>query len=145
MRVIANRHHGFGQLFQYWRKLARRQDRASMKAMKNNPGYQFRLARQLRGLSQSKLAAMAGVHPAEISHIECGRRLPSLATIIKLSDALAVNIDYLIGRKCIIVPAGPKVTTLLYEYFGAMTAEDQGTLFAIAEAMVKRRKLAQKN
>jgi transcriptional regulator with XRE-family HTH domain len=39
---------------------------------------QLRSARKQRKLSQTQLAARAGLQPSEISHFEAGRRSPSL-------------------------------------------------------------------
>ena len=54
--------------------------------------------RESRGWSQSDLAKRAGLQPAAISHFETAQRSPSFENLRKLSDALSVSIDYLIGR-----------------------------------------------
>lgn len=54
--------------------------------------------REARGWSQSDLAKKAGLQPAAISHFETAQRSPSFENLRKLSDALSVSIDYLIGR-----------------------------------------------
>ncbi len=58
----------------------------------------LRNARDSRGLSQADLARKTGLQPAAISHFETGQRTPSFANLRKLSDALNVSIDYLLGR-----------------------------------------------
>jgi transcriptional regulator with XRE-family HTH domain/Zn-dependent peptidase ImmA (M78 family) len=49
------------------------------------------------GLNQTELAKRAGLHPPAISQYESGARNPSYEALIKLSNALEVNVDYLIS------------------------------------------------
>jgi len=62
--------------------------------------FQHRLqaARELRKLTQSQLAATAGLPPSSVSHFEAGARKPSFDTLKRLASALAVTTDYLLGR-----------------------------------------------
>lgn len=55
-------------------------------------------ARRLRDMNQEKLAEKAGLKPAAISHFETGARKPSFDNLRKLSQALTVSIDYLMGK-----------------------------------------------
>jgi len=45
------------------------------------------------GLSQTRLAAKAGVNPATVNQIERGARTPSALTLQKLANALGVGIE----------------------------------------------------
>ena len=54
-------------------------------------------ARMNRGLTQKGLANLCGLRPSAISHFESGRRTPSIKNLVKLSKALCVSSDYLIG------------------------------------------------
>ncbi|MGA7712518.1 MAG: FCD domain-containing protein [Rhizomicrobium sp.] len=56
-------------------------------------------ARNSRGLSQRQLGALSTVQSSAIAHFESGRRLPTLATLCLLSQALGVSTDYLLGRE----------------------------------------------
>lgn len=58
----------------------------------------LRKSRESRGMSQGDLSKKTGQQPAAISHFETGQRMPSFANLRKLSDALNVSIDYLLGR-----------------------------------------------
>jgi len=58
----------------------------------------LRRARELRGFTQLDLATKAGLQAAAISHFETGQRAPSFDNLRKLSDALTVSVDYLLGR-----------------------------------------------
>lgn len=55
-------------------------------------------ARELRALSQTQLATNAGLPPSSVSHFEAGARKPSLDNLKRLSVALNVTTDYLLGR-----------------------------------------------
>lgn len=56
----------------------------------------LRVYRELRGLTQSGLAASSGVHRVQIADIEAGRKSGSIDTMRKLADALGVTIDDLV-------------------------------------------------
>jgi transcriptional regulator with XRE-family HTH domain len=43
--------------------------------------------------TQSDLAKRAGISQDWVSHFECGRRLPSLPVLLKLSNALGASLD----------------------------------------------------
>ena len=58
----------------------------------------LRKFRELRGMTQVQMGARAGLGAASISHFETGQRTPTLETLIKLADALNVNVDALLGR-----------------------------------------------
>lgn len=60
-------------------------------------GEGLRRIRRERNLTQSQLAALAGVTPAAISQAETGRRGLSLDTLLPLSDALGITLDDIVG------------------------------------------------
>lgn len=51
------------------------------------------------GMNQTDLAIAAGLTPAAISQFESGIRRPSFHTLKKLSDALKVTTDYILGKQ----------------------------------------------
>jgi ribosome-binding protein aMBF1 (putative translation factor) len=57
-----------------------------------------RVWREHRGLTAVVLAEMIGVTPAHISKIETGKGEPSVALLRKLSTALNVELDLLVGQ-----------------------------------------------
>ncbi len=61
--------------------------------------YKTRLqkAREQKGLSQTKLAIIAGLHPSVISNIERGRVLPGPGHRQRLARALEVATEELFG------------------------------------------------
>ena len=63
-------------------------------------GTNVRELRKARGWSQKQLAVeCGGWHYSAISHIELGRRTPSVANLIQLANVLDVSLDTLVGRK----------------------------------------------
>jgi putative molybdopterin biosynthesis protein len=65
-------------------------------------GPQLRMARQARGISQQRLAGMAGVSRQAVSAVESGLSDPSLRVAIALSRALGMTVEALFG------PAAPE-------------------------------------
>ncbi|MFP4498907.1 MAG: helix-turn-helix domain-containing protein [Vulcanimicrobiota bacterium] len=57
--------------------------------------------RQLKGLSQKKLAIMMGVTQGAISQLENSEVKPSYKTLQKLADIFDVSLDYLADRTSI--------------------------------------------
>ena len=53
----------------------------------------LRVYRDLRGLTQATLAAMAGVNRVTVAEIETGRKSGSVATLRRLAAALNVMVD----------------------------------------------------
>lgn len=60
-------------------------------------GNRLRTLRKEKNLTQKELAALIGVQNSIISFYEMGDRVPSPQVIIKLSAALHVTTDYLLG------------------------------------------------
>lgn len=60
-------------------------------------GERLRELRKQKNLTQKQLAAMIGVKNSIISFYEVGDRIPSPEVIVKLSAALQVSADYLLG------------------------------------------------
>ena len=54
--------------------------------------------REQQGLTQAELGRRAGMAAASVSHFETGQRTPSVESLVKLSDALSVSMDALVGR-----------------------------------------------
>lgn len=57
----------------------------------------LRVARAGQGLSQRQLGRRAGIQPSSIAHFETGPRKPTIASLRRLSAALHVTTDYLLG------------------------------------------------
>lgn len=91
----------------------------------------LRRARQIRGLQQGELALKAGLPPASISHFENGTRKPSFDNLRRLSQALDVSADFLLGRVDQ-VDLGA-ASDPLYRHVENLSADDRG----LAEELLK--------
>jgi transcriptional regulator with XRE-family HTH domain len=113
--------------------------------MSESFGERLRHIREEKRLSQAELAEKTGFQPSAISHFESGRRAPSFDNLKKLADALAVTIDYLLGRETLPTTAGP-VAQKLFRNFEQMSADDQEDLakFAALLAAKNRRRQGEK-
>jgi transcriptional regulator with XRE-family HTH domain len=96
----------------------------------------LRSLREARGFTQEALAEAVGLQPAMLSHIERGRRGPSLATLVKLSEVLAVSTDYLLGLDTQPVPAG-KVASRLVGLLPSLSSRDMSVVLKLVEEMVR--------
>jgi len=63
-------------------------------------GFGIRLAmlRKERKISQGELAKKVGIHPNVLGRYEREETTPSIDIVTKLSDALNVSLDYLVGK-----------------------------------------------
>lgn len=52
--------------------------------------------REMRRMTQDRVAKATGLHPAAISHFETGHRIPCAANLRRLCIALNVSADYLL-------------------------------------------------
>ena len=59
-------------------------------------GFNIRRIREKRGLSQEKLAALAGLHRAYIGQIERGEKNIGLKNLEKIANALEVTVRLLV-------------------------------------------------
>lgn len=59
-------------------------------------GSRVRSARTKLGLTQEQLAEECSLSAAFIGHIERGTRIPSLETLVTLSEVLSVSLDWLL-------------------------------------------------
>lgn len=78
--------------------------------MKDKFAQQLTAARALRGMSQARLAHVAGIHATQISHYESAKRQPSIGNLCLLSIALRVSTDALIGLESLPEPEPCPIT-----------------------------------
>lgn len=60
-------------------------------------GKRIKQARKEKGLTQRQLADKVAVHPNAIGEYERGAVVPSFTTMVKISEALDVSLDWLAG------------------------------------------------
>jgi transcriptional regulator with XRE-family HTH domain len=105
-------------------------------------GERLLAAREKREMSQSDLATKTGLSPAVISHFETGvRQFPSADTLVKLTEALKVSSDYLLGRTEDMSPRGGEME-VLWRRIGVDKASDEviQTLTTVAQALITKSK-----
>lgn len=93
--------------------------------------------RQLRDLTQDDLAKLTWIGKTHISHFECGRRLPSLENLLKLTDALDVSIDSIFGRADNGRFKSP-MKKHIDEYFSELRHRDQQAVVDLAKLLRAR-------
>jgi molybdate-binding protein/transcriptional regulator with XRE-family HTH domain len=76
-----------------------------MSASANKPPIRLALRRQAEGWTQAELAARSGVSRAEVSAIETGRLLPSVAVALRLAAAFGESVEALFGLTPLAPPA----------------------------------------
>ena len=85
-------------------------------------GKRIKIARIERNMSQQELAEAAGLRQAHLSMIENGRHYPSVEVARRLTHALRVNAQYLLGL-------GQPLETVDY---GELEPEAEGTAAGVA-------------
>lgn len=102
-------------------------------------GRRLRDARETRRLSQTELAEKARIPVAMISHFETGvRGNASADNLVKLANALAVSIDYLMGRTDDVAPRSGPVEAALFRALDNAPREVIDSVVSIAEALAQR-------
>ena len=96
----------------------------------------LRAARELRDLSQCKLADRAKLQASAVSHFETGARKPSVDNLRKLADALEVTTDYLLGR--VPDPVGLSGAERLHQNLGHLTGSERKTAEDMIELLANR-------
>ncbi|MBI2409737.1 helix-turn-helix transcriptional regulator [Candidatus Kaiserbacteria bacterium] len=75
-------------------------------------GSKLQGARQALGLSQARIAAMAGISPVYWSQIETGLRVPSDEVLSRLTEILSPVIDWKAFRTEALILREPTIATL---------------------------------
>ena len=96
----------------------------------------LRAARELRELSQGKLADRTKLQASAVSHFETGARKPSFDNLRKLADALEVTTDYLLGR--VSDPVGLAGAERIHRNLGHLTGSDRKTAEDMIEMLANR-------
>ena len=97
----------------------------------------LRRARELRGLTQGKLAECAATHESSIAHYENGSRAPSSRALRRLADCLDVTTDYLLGRSD--HPSFPEMQDSLFYQLTKIPAEDRQLGEELLKVLANRR------
>jgi transcriptional regulator with XRE-family HTH domain len=92
--------------------------------------------RATRGLTQNELGDRAGLPTSSIAQFETNARKPSFDTLRKLSKALEVSTDYLLGS--VDEPKAPEAGNVLFRNYEKLSAHDQELLQNIAAMMAAK-------
>ena len=99
-------------------------------------GQRLRNERVKLGLSQEKLAEMAGCHPTYIGQIERGEKNPTIESLEKISNALEISLSQLFeklgGKKL-----EKNVALDCYELISSKTEDQQEQIYKILLEMDK--------
>jgi transcriptional regulator with XRE-family HTH domain len=93
--------------------------------------------RSLRSLTQSELGERAGLPTSSIAQFETEARKPSFETLRKLSKALEVSTDYLLGTSD--EAKAPEKNNVLYRNYEKLSSHDQELLQDIVASMMARK------
>lgn len=97
----------------------------------------LRVAREMRELSQAELAERAQLQQAAVSLYESGARRPSLRNLGRLSEALEVTTDFLVGRSDSPEPV-PSPDEPLFRDFGRLTTADRRLARQLVAQLARR-------
>lgn len=104
---------------------------------KQQVGERIKQLLDTRGLTQAQLSVKSGLPPATISHFITGFRMPGTSSLRKLSDALGVSVEYLLG-----IAEEPKIAgeqaNVIFRNARLLSDESLKTLANISEALIKQ-------
>jgi transcriptional regulator with XRE-family HTH domain len=105
----------------------------------------LRQARQLKGFTQGQLARMVGADTQRISKYERGVLVPTTGILLKLAEALAVTVDYLIrsGENNPVGAIGDPELLERFRHVSELPEEDQNVVLTLIDALVKKQRLEQ--
>lgn len=99
----------------------------------------IRSFRNIRGLTQERLAEAVDIHATYISRIESGKKLPTLVIICKIADALGVDVyELLIDDKK--VNSAEYKKKRLISILSESKSDDIDTYSRLVNALRKKRK-----
>ena len=93
--------------------------------------------RALRGLTQTEVGEKSGLPTSSIAQFETNARKPSFDTLRKLSKALEVSTDYLLGN--VDEPNVSEKGNVLYRNFENLSSSDREIIQDIVSSMITRR------
>ncbi len=96
----------------------------------------LRTARETRGLSQQELAENVSLHRDMISHLEGGKRNPSVDTLKLLAGGLDVTTDFLLGRTEDMQPA--RGYEQIRQHLGRLSADDLEVIEKLCAFLAQR-------
>ncbi|MCL1929070.1 MAG: helix-turn-helix domain-containing protein [Treponema sp.] len=93
--------------------------------------------RALRNLTQSELGEKSGLPTSSVAQFETKARKPSFDTLSKLSKALDVSTDYLLGT--VDEPKISETGSVFFRNYEQLSSHDQEILQDIVNSMMARK------
>ncbi len=103
-------------------------------------GQRIRNYRTSKGLSQEKLAELAGCHPTYIGQIERGEKNATVESIEKISSALDISLSKLFEKLGSQEDGSRNIPLECYEFLSAKTKEEQEHIYRILLEMDQYKK-----
>ena len=103
-------------------------------------GQRIRNYRTGLGLSQEKLAELAGCHPTYIGQLERGEKNATIESIEKVASALGVSLSRLFEKLGGQEDHANDIPLQCYEFLSSKTREEQENIFHILLEMEKYKK-----
>lgn len=95
-----------------------------------------RLYRTSSGLSQAALAEKADLHTTYIGQIERGEKNPTIETLLKITDALAISPDEFFAHLSGFSPTA-SIAEECYQLLLGLSAKDQEYIRDIIQTIIK--------
>lgn len=102
-----------------------------MSDISKNLGKRIRNYRTSNGLSQEKLAELAGCHPTYIGQVERGEKNATIESIEKISSALNVSLSKLFENLVVEESDTSNIPLECYEFLSAKTKDEQERIYRI--------------
>lgn len=100
-------------------------------------GQRIRNYRTQQGLSQEKVAELAGCHPTYIGQLERGEKNATIESIEKIATALNVSLSTLFEKLGETTDSKSSIPLECYEFLSAKSPEEQQQLYRILLEMDK--------
>ena len=97
-------------------------------------GQRLQATRKQQKLSQAALGKLAGTSGDVIGRYERGDITPSIDVVVKLADALAVSIDYLVGQTSTEID---RSALNRLESISALPEEERGVIYTVVDSLLR--------
>ena len=98
-------------------------------------GQRIRNYRTQKGLSQEKLAELAGCHPTYIGQLECGEKNATLESVEKIASAMDISLSELFDK--LGKSGGDNIAAKCYDLVASKNEAEQKQLYKMLQEMDK--------
>jgi transcriptional regulator with XRE-family HTH domain len=106
-------------------------------------GARLKVLRKQKNWAQKELAAQVDIRFQQLNKYESGLNIPPAEMLVKLADALAVSVDFLLTGNP--VEDSPLASSRLFKRFKVLEAlaeDDQETVIKVIDAMIAKQRMA---